>query len=333
MNSQEVIKYIIDNDLTLDILEKLGCHSINANGRDIRAALPNDDDNTKISINPETLNIRVFTKSESIYGSIFNLIMFIHNCEFFTAFQWCCNSIGISDTKFIKKDSPISLFKKIKKHQENKEQQYYNLSILNQYSRTPHIDLIHKDGLISQQILDKYLIRFDPRTDRILFPHLKYDDCTKIAGITGRTVNKAWEELKMPKYLSMLDTDYKKNYNLYGLSLNEKNIKKQGIVIVFEAEKSVMKADMFGYPIGVAVGCHEISSFQKKLLIGLDVEICIAFDTDVEQEHILNICNSLNYFRKVSYIQDKWNLLKYKDSPVDRGHKKWNYLFNHRTFL
>lgn len=333
MDAKSLREYIIENNLIMDLLEKVGCHSFMQHTQDIRCALPHDDDNSKVSVNPETLAIRIFTKGESVYGNIYNLIMYINNCEFGVAYKICCDLLNINSnyTKVIKKKSPIDFYKRIKIIKDDiPQQQYYPLSILDRYNKYPHIDLIKKDALISQDILNKYYVMFDERTDRIIFPHLKYDDKTKVAGVIGRTINKSYKELKIPKYLSLLDTDYEKMYNLYGLSLNIKYIKERNIVIVFEAEKSVMKADMFGYPIGVAVGCHEISNFQKKLLISLDVEICIAFDKDVELEHIFNICKELNYFRKVSYIQDKWNLLKEKDAPVDRGYKKWNYLFKNR---
>ena len=130
--------------------------------------------------------------------------------------------------------------------------------------------------------------------------------------------------------MSMLQTRFDKTFNLYGLSLNIDHIKSQGIVCVFEAEKSVMKLDMYGMPVGVAVGCHEISNFQRRLLVRLEVEICICFDKDVDEEHIKKVCNGLNIGRTVSYVKDTENLLKDKDSPVDRGHRVWKQLFENR---
>lgn len=332
MNSEDLINYILKNNLIINILEKLGCHKINTYGKDIRCALPDHDDPSKISINPNTLRVRVFTKGESIRGNIYSLIMHVHSCEFLPAFQWCCNTLGIVPNKHIpRKDNPLSFFKKIKKKKYiSQEQIYYDASILNSYLSYPHIDLIKRDGIIDSKILKKYSVRFDERSERILFPHFKHDDSTKVLGIIGRTLKQAYKELKIPKYLNILDTEYIKQQNLYALNLNIIEIKNRKICIVFESEKSVMKADMFGYPIGVAVGCHELSNFQKKLLIELDVEICIAYDKDVEIEHIINTCKSLYPFRRVSYIHDKWNLLKEKDSPVDRGYKRWEFLFKHR---
>lgn len=337
MNSEELMKYIIDNDLIVTILENLGCHSIKGIS-DIRASLPDDDDNSKISVKiiDDKIKIRVFTKAESIYGNIYNLIMYINQCEFLSAYNWCCNTVGVqSSGKVQTKKDHLEFFKNIKKKRTSYQnnQIYYDLNVLSGYNKLPHIDLIKKDGIISQRVLHKYSVMFDEREDRILFPHFKYDDINKIAGIVGRTVNKAYEELKIPKYMSMLLTEYKKMYNLYGLSHNIKYIKQRGLVIVFEAEKSVIKADMFGYPIGVAVGSHDISDFQQKLLISLDVDICIAFDKDVSEDYILSCCSRFSNYRNVYYIIDAWSLLKEKDSPVDRGHKKWEFLFKHKKLF
>ena len=91
-----------------------------------------------------------------------------------------------------------------------------------------------------------------------------------------------------------------------------------------------MKLDMYGLPIGVAVGCHDISDFQRKLLISLGVEICICFDKDVDEEHIKKMCLSMNRYRNVSYTKDIENLLNEKDSPVDKGRKVWDILFEKR---
>jgi DNA primase len=336
LDAKSVKEYIIKNDLLIDLLTKIGCHSFTWYSKEMRCALPNDDDNSKVSIFlNEELSVRIFTKGETIYGSIFDLIMYIDGSSFPEAFKKCTNLLGLSNVniKVVKKDSPLDFFKKIKRNklQATQNQQYYDRSILDKYSTVPHIDLI-KDGILFD-VIEKYDIRFDPNSDRIVFPHFKYDDKNKIVGLIGRTVIKAYKELNIPKYFSMEGIKYEKSKNLYGLSHNIENIKKYGLIIVFESEKSVLKSDMYGLPIGVAVGCHDLSAFQKKLLISLDVEIVIAFDKDVEENHVINLCKQLSPYRKVSYISDRWDLLNEKDSPADRGIKKFNFLMKHRVYV
>lgn len=342
MNAKELREYISRNDKIPEILESLGMHSINGlNSRYYSCGFPDGDNPTStIVYRDESLTVNAYTRN--IYGNderkpnIFNLIMYINKCEFPSAISWCHTILGLSnDRKGVYKHTE-DLLSRHKRVNVNKSKvakndiSYYELDILNEYIKEPHIALVRDDGIIDKRVLDKYMVMFDERSDRIIFPHLKYDDTTKIAGIVGRTIHKAYRELKINKYMSMLKTKFDKSFNLYGLSLNIENIKKHGIVCVFEAEKSVMKLDMYGMPVGVAVGCHEISNFQRKLLINLGVEICICFDNDVDLEHIKKVCSSLNLGRTVTYIKDTSNLLKEKDSPVDRGHRIWKSLFENR---
>ncbi|MED3792486.1 hypothetical protein P4571_08515 [Niallia alba] len=333
MDAKELKKYIIENKLIIDVLEKLGCHSFVNYSKELRCALPGDNDNSKVSVFDD-LSVRVFTKGETIYGSIYDLIMFINKSSFVEALKTCNLVLGLKYSTINKEKSidHLEFFKKIKKKKNNSELETYEISLLDRYSDIPHIDLIRKDGIM-QDIIDKYHIKFDDKSNRIVFPHFIHNDKSKIVGLVGRTVNPAYESLKIPKYFPVDGYKYEKSKNLYGLSHNLENIKKDGLVIVFESEKSVLKSDMFKMPYGVSVGSHDISEFQKKLLISLNVEIVIAFDKDVEKSHVERLVRDMSRFRKVSFIEDKWKLLKEKDCCVDRGYKRFHYLIRHRHYL
>ncbi|AKO92024.1 hypothetical protein BEH_07860 [Priestia filamentosa] len=337
MDARELEKYIIENDLLQQLLEKVGCHSFVPYANEIRCALPDENDNSKVSIFPDNLSIRVFTKGETIYGRIYDLVMYIYDIPFTNAYKKCLALLGLSGGIITKKTDHLAFFKGIKTKRKrttsDNEQVYYDISVLDKYSKIPHIDLIHKDSIIGQDVIDKYHVRFDEQSERIIFPHFKYDDKNKIVGVVGRTVNKAWEELNIPKYFPIDGMRYEKSSNLYGLSHNMESVQQTGQIVVFEAEKSVIKLDMFGYPIGVSVGCHEVSNEQLKILLSLNCEVVIAFDKGIEKSHVLETCGRINKFQKVSYIEDKWDLLKKGDSPVDKGYKKWNFLLKHRTFV
>lgn len=336
MDAKELKEYIIKRDLLESLLHKIGCHSIIQYANEIRCALPDDNDSSKVSVFPDdNLSVRIFTKGETVYGSIYDLIMFIDKSEFPEAYKKCKALLGLSGafTKNKNKTDHLQFFKglKKKKPQQENELKTYDLSILDRYSSIPHIDLIKKDGIFDKQIIEKYHLKFDERTDRIVFPHFHYQDKTKVVGLIGRTTIAGYESLKIAKYLPVDGYRYEKSKNLYGLSHNINEIKQRGYCLVFEAEKSVIKADMMGYGASVSIGSHDISAFQMKMLISLGVEIIIAFDKDVLELHVKNICQELNKYTKSSYIKDNWKLLKGdKDSPVDRGLKRWKFLFKHR---
>lgn len=337
MDAKELKEYIIKQGLLESLLSKIGCHSIVPYSKELRCALPNDDDNSKVSVfADENISVRIFTKGETVYGSIYDLIMFVDNIEFSDAIKKCKALLGLSGafSKEKKRTDHLSFFKGIKKSnltkKESNDLEVFDLSILNKYSPVPHIDLIRKDGIIDKRVIEKYHIMYDERTERIVFPHFHYKDKSKIVGLVGRTTINGFESLKIPKYFPVDGYKYEKSKNLYGLSHNIDLIKKCGYVLVYEAEKSTIKSDLLGYGASVSIGSHDISTFQKKLLISLGVEIIIAFDKDVAEDHVIKLCNELNKYREVSYIKDKWKLLHAKDAPVDRGLKKFKFLFKHR---
>ena len=132
----------------------------------------------------------------------------------------------------------------------------------------------------------------------------------------------------IPKYFGV--RPYPKSLNLYGLWQNYQSIQEKGYVIVLEAEKSVMQLDTYGINNGVAIGSHEISPMQRRILIGLDVEIIIAFDKGISEDFIQNTCSKFRKFRKCTYIFDELDLLSDKASPTDLGINIFNILFKNR---
>lgn len=340
MRAKDLKEYISKNEKILDILEHLGMGDILDNGDYYSCSVPDGDNPTgTIVYKNESCNVNCYTrklKEDNSQAEIINLTAFLLNLEYKSAKNYLANFLGLSnDGSSARVRDNISFFRKairkVKSENIHKEQVYYDGTVLEGYSNIPHIDLITKDSLICPIILTKYHVMFDERSDRIIFPHYKWDDDTKICGLVGRTVIKAFQELKIKKYMSMLPTEYIKTQNLYALCWNKEYIAEKRKAIVFEAEKSCMKADMFGYPFCVSVGCHSISEAQKKILLSLNLdEIIIAFDSDVEEEEIGKQCEMFAKYIKVSYIFDKWKLLGEKDSPVDKGIKRWKFLYEHR---
>ena len=118
--------------------------------------------------------------------------------------------------------------------------------------------------------------------------------------------------------------------NLYGLQENYEGIQKAGDVCVYESEKSVLKRHSRLDRTGVAVGSHNLSDEQVKILVGINVNITLAYDKDIPLKHIRSECERFYGLRNISYIYDKYDLLKEKDSPADAPNKIYNYLFKHR---
>lgn len=345
MTAKELKEYICKNDKVIEILENINCHSIKVcNDRYIQCGINNGDNpnSTVIFYNDNFLGVNAYTrniksKDQTSQSDIINLVAYSLGLEYISAKNYLIGFLKLENVgNSIRNKDVISFFRKsiqkAKREKAKNEQVYYDLDILDSYSNLFHIDLIKKDGLIDSNILNKYHVMFDERSERILFPHFKWDDHNKVCGIVGRTVNPCYKELKILKYVSMLPTRYDKTLNLYGLCWNIDYIKEMDEIIVVESEKSVMKSDMFNFPNCVSVGCHSISNEQKKIILGLNVKrIIIAMDKDVPQEEINILCDMFIDYMEVYYIVDKWNLLQEKDSPLDRGIKKWRYLYKFKT--
>ena len=107
--------------------------------------------------------------------------------------------------------------------------------------------------------------------------------------------------------MNVNDSNFYSKYselNLYGLYENYDSIQKAGYVVVAESEKSVLKRDSFGDGTVVALSGKSISDEQVRILMGLNVEIIIGLDKDVDVNEIRFMCEKFQkFFRRVSQNQ------------------------------
>jgi DNA primase len=338
MVADDLKNYIITNNCIEQILLSLNCHSIKTFATEIRAGLPEHKSSTAVAVKKDNLKTKVYTHDKTINGDIFTLVMELKECSFFKALKYVHELLGIPFTYIDtthqeeEKIDILKVFKRVKTSsvQDNIPLKRYNDSILNRFINLPVIWFI-KEG-ISPATQIKFRIGFCPEHNRITIP-VKYwnSDDDEYMGVIGRTVLPDWEMLDIPKYFPLIA--FPKSKNLYGYHENYKAIQETGEVIIFEAEKSVLKADTMKINNCVALGGHEISNEQLKILIGLNVDIIIAFDKDICEEFLITTGNRFKYCRNVYYIWDKYNLLDEKDSPIDKGYKRFNYLLKHKIQL
>lgn len=226
--------------------------------------------------------------------------------------------------------NPLGVFEKVKLGNKRSEYDFklYTDDILKQpsYTTMPHISLIRE--AICPRVQNKYSITYCGKQSRVLFPHRHWSS-GEIVGIFGRTTVDIYDILGIPKYFGVIP--YPKSMNLYGLYENYEEIQKAGYVVIFESEKSVLKLDTMGEPVGVALGGHELSQEQIKILIGLNVDIIIALDRDMKEDVSIRMCSEFKGIRSISYINDKYEITGEKDAPVDKGIKTWHYLFKNKV--
>ena len=232
-------------------------------------------------------------------------------------------------------------------HQDDKkkiiELRYYDDKIL-KYLPKPKIEPWLKEG-ITQEAMNNAEIAFDPVNWGIVIPHR--DPADNLLGVRERTLIKE-EEVNgkyKPAILNYQMYNHPLGFNLYNLNHSKDNIRKIKKAIIFEGEKSCLLYKSYfdlDNDISVAVCGSNITNYQIDLLKQLDVnEIIIAFDKqfkeigDIEWKNwtkkLKDINKKYSSIVKISFMFDKWNLLEYKMSPIDKGKEIFLELFKRRV--
>ena len=132
---------------------------------------------------------------------------------------------------------------------------------------------------------------------------------------------------------------------VYGYYQNRQTIKKLKEVIVFEAEKSVLKyGSCFTMNKSVAVGGSAFSQYHGKILKDAGVErIVLAFDNDYDEEgdRFYGLRKMIREAKKVKEMGFEVELvydwdgeyLGNKDAPIDLGRPVYSKLYRDRKTL
>lgn len=210
----------------------------------------------------------------------------------------------------------------------------------------PHILSWEQEG-ISFDIMKLKGICYDPLNMGVVIPH--YDINNNLIGIRERTLVKENEVFGKyrPALLNGILFNHPLGYNLYNLNDSKENISKIKKAIIVEGEKSCLLYSSFlGRDNDITVACcgSNITKYQMQLLLSLGVEeVIIAFDKQFQEigdeewkkwtSKLTTINNKFNGYVKISFLFDKWNLLDYKDSPMDKGKEVFIELFKKRVML
>lgn len=351
MNAKELKTYLLeDNERIETLLENYGFSMFWQSGDDLRCAPPQSDNKTACSIKlNEELYASLYTM-KGFHGDIYGLLEEVSGESFTTVIKTIKAMFGItSKGSFQKKADLFSNVNKYLKKNDKRdeyENQKYDSTILNRFIKLPHQSFI-KEG-IAPDVLSMFDICYDPVKDRVVIPHFDWEEHDKIVGLAGRSTLSA-EECKLldiPKYWHY-KRGFMKTHNFFGWNQATKYVNEEKMLVIFEAEKSVLKQVTRSEDrrcISVSVGGHTLSDSQLDFIIANtdpDTEIVIAFDKDVMmmkdddgqeigEEFIREICSNILPYRKTSYVWDGFGLLNEHDSPIDKSLKEWNVLLKYR---
>ena len=327
----------MENNCIEQILLALECHGIKEYPTEWRAALPQGTNKTAVCVKKDTLSVAIRSSEENKHGDIFTLVMAIKKLSFGKANKYLHGILGLKysfdSKKEVNKKDPLAIFKKIKrrKYAIDKDIPVYDDSILKEYVDLPYIGWV-REGVLPFAC-KRFNIGYSYDKKRIVIPERKWDgDDDEYIGISGRTTVPNYEMFDIPKFFKLSKT-YPKGMNVYGLNENYQTIQEAGYVVVLEAQKSVLKRYSRKDGTATAIGNCEFTEEQVRILIGLNVEIIIAFDEGIDINHIRQECDKFYPIRKVSYMFDKWDLIKKgsKDSPADEPNKVYNFMLKHRV--
>lgn len=346
MRASELKKYLVSNiDKIHTVLENTGFHDITERNGEIRCALPNMDNPTGVMIKlDESMYTSLFEIGYN--GDFFGALEKVMDSDFKEVMDYIHNLLGLSRNGDGSTYDPLKELKMLQKGSHidsEKSNNLYDSSYLNRFVSGIPASLIEEG--ISPQVIRKFNICVEPFRERIIFPHYDWIHNDKIVGIKGRTTQdlETMKLLNTPKYWNYIK-GYRQNANLYGFNITKNNLNQSNMLIIFEAEKSVLKEYTYkqGKGCSVALGGHSISKPQVDFILKhtpINCEIVLAFDKDVMtkeiegEDYIRAEAQKFSPFRSVSYIWDKYNLLGEKDSPVDRGVKIWKHLLKWRKKL
>lgn len=245
--------------------------------------------------------------------------------------------------------SDWSFFKEYQKNNEYKEKivelKHYDEKILAFFPQ-PRI-LSWEKEFIKYPAIKKRNIKYNPINLSVLIPH--YDMYNNLIGIRERTLIKENEinGKYKPAVLNKVMYNHPLSFALYNLNNSKDNIRKMKKVIIFEGEKGCLQfASLFGEEQDISVACcgSSLTDYQIKLLVSLGVEeIIIGFDKQFKEigdeefkqwkMKLIKLHNKYKTYATISFLFDKFNLLKYKESPTDEGAEKFIKLFKERIIL
>lgn len=329
MDASELKNLIVQENRTQELLESIGCKKVKLDGDFFRCTRPDGDNPMACAVNKNTLAVTIFTPHDGA-GDIFNLISATYHCDFVESIRKILEILNIPDVnsapKITKKKNPADCLLKYKSREfTEKDMKYYGAEILSNYIQLPNLMWVREGITTNTQI--KYEIGYDPNTNRITIPHFSLDPMRgKYLGIKGRTMYKDYDLWGIKKYCYIVE--FPKTQTVYGYIQNYLEIEKAGYCVVFESEKSVLKRDSAGDFTALAIMGNDISLYQTKVILSLNVDIVIALDEGISLEHIQNQCRKFSRYRNVYYIYDTEKILGEKESPADLSDEKYKYLLN-----
>ena len=275
------------------------------------------------------------------FMDIFTLVQKVLGCDFNEAIKFLAEKLNITyvgERRGIKKSVDYEVKQCLQLLEQFSDTirpvvtPIQNMSLLNYFDDKTFYQGWIDEG-ISIETMQKFGIRWYELDKYIIIPCKDMDG--EVIGVRRRALNDT------PKYMPLIKNEFDYSFStgavLYGLYENKEIISRTNKAVIFEGEKSVMKADtMFkGKCPAVATYGSHITVNQIALLQQLNVQkVILAYDYDDngEEEKFKRIQERLNnYGINCDYLFPDYEwYLDTHDAPIDKGKEVFMKLYKNR---
>ena len=314
----------------------------------------------KLCFYPDTKTFYCYTGAHA--KSLYDLIMYHHQCEFRQAFEWLCEWKGISVHQH-----PVLGFKTTTSVNEDflfldEHLQTYEPKAIQLQTYDDHVlSLFHPlyssewaDEGITSETAEHFDLRFCFTRNATIIPYRNKQG--ELIGIRQR--NHDQEEALKRKYIptTIAQTIYRypSSQVLYGLYEHQEAISRYKEAVLFEGEKSVLLHHSYykEHSTALAIGGSHLSHQHRQLLLEAGVEtVTICMDKQYQLEHyqqegtaarreyvahikkLKKMVSTLTNYFNVQLVMCYDNRLDYKDSPVDQGRETFEALMQERVMI
>ena len=221
-------------------------------------------------------------------ADIFGMVQKVHGCTFPQAVDYICHTLNINATEVVQDDMRDNWQRDLRRWLPNAdidepaELTAYDPDILSAFDHLYPTEWLEYG--ITRDSMDKFGIGWYARQACISIPVVQNG---QLVGVRGRYTRQ--QDVDKGKYrpIAMLDgtvLKFSTNQCLYGLDQNKSAIEKCRQVLLFESEKSILKADSWHIHNALAVFGSNISKRHIEMLLELGVnDVVLCMDSDYRQ--------------------------------------------------
>ena len=279
-------------------------------------------------------------------ADIFGMVQKVQGCTFPQAVAYVCTTLDIQASEVVQDDMRDPWQRDLRRwlpnadYDEPAELTAYDPDILSAFDHLYPSEWLEYG--ITRDSMDKFGIGWYARQACISIPVVQNG---QLVGVRGRYTRR--QDVDKGKYrpIAMLDgtvLKFSTNQCLYGLDQNKSAIEKCRQVLLFESEKSILKADSWNIHNALAVFGSNISKRHIEMLLELGVnDVVLCMDSDYRQvgdddfqffvAKMRKLAGKLRGYFNVSIIYNNQGYDGYKYSPVDFDRWQFDKLYESRV--